>query len=214
MRSRTWHTAYALTFFLFTYLLNKLNLRKELFTSDFSRFCWWAAHILDQCGAYLPDFWLPAPAPLCLRALSGCQSQLFPCPEMLGAQWHISQKWRELWMNASLPHVSCVLSAASQVPRGIEVQSPTVIISLSLPFIVSISCSLTSTAKQTTCTSIPVSKSASRRPQTKTNKCTVHEHTSVHEFRFCCLPMYWLFRPASEGPHWWCRKNWVCYLSQ
>lgn len=152
-----------LHFFLFTYLLNKLSLWRKLFTSDFSRFCQWAAHILDQFGAHLHDFWLPAPAPLCPRALSGCQSQLCPWPEMLGAQWHISQKWRELGNNTSLPHVSCVLSAASQVPRGTELQSPTVIISLSLPFIVLISCSLMSTAKQTTCSSILDSKFASRR---------------------------------------------------
>lgn len=149
-----------------------------------------------------------------------CHSQLCQCPQMLGAQWHISPKLWELWLNTSLPHVSCVLSATSQVPRGIELQSSTVIISLSLPSIVSISCSLTSTAKQTICTSILDSKSASMRFQTKTNKCIVYEYTSVHsrledyEFCFCCLRMYWLFCPASEGPYWWCWKNWICYLGQ
>lgn len=62
-------------------------------------------------------------------------------------------------------------------------------------------------------------KSASR-SQMKANKCIVHEYTSVHsgledhEFCFCCLPMYWLLHSASGGPLWWCRKNWVCYLSQ
>lgn len=66
--------------FFFLYLLNKLNLRKELFISYFNRFCWWDAHILDQCGTHMPDFWLPAFAPLCLRALFLLSQPTLPMP--------------------------------------------------------------------------------------------------------------------------------------
>lgn len=214
---RTWHTAYALTnFFLFTYLLNKLNLRKELFTSDFSRFCWWAAHILDQCGAHLPDFWLLAPAPLCPKAV---RANFAHAQNVRGTMIHQptndgSCRWTP---HSLMSPVWSLRPARSQEGLSYswpQLQFPSLFPSLSqfpapwpaLP------------NKQLVLQSLTL-KSASR-SQMKANKCIVHEYTSVHsgledhEFCFCCLPMYWLLHSASGGPLWWCRKNWVCYLSQ
>lgn len=136
----------------------------------------------------MSDFCLPAPVPLCLRALSGYQSQLCPWPERLGAQWTqiplSANKWCEFWIPHSLRSPTCsTLPLRSQ--EGLSSSCPQFYNFPNMhPFSVSAlpylpSRHLTCTAKQMTSSWTLDPGPASRRCQTKTDALYVNTQLCI-----------------------------------